>query len=271
MTQARATRVLAPNPGPMTLEGTNTWVLHAPGAPGAVVVDPGPDDAAHRRAVLDAVAARGAVLARVLLTHGHPDHADGVPGLLAAARLPPHPRAPAPGEGEVLTGGALGGLDLRVLATPGHTSDSRCYLLLGAGGEPDRLLTGDTVLGRGSSVVAAPDGRLGPHLASLRRLLDLARERPDLVLLPGHGPVRTGAAAVLEELLEHRARRLEQVRRALAAGARTPAALVAAVYPELADQPVLRAAAERTAAAALEHLAEQERSARRGGAAPPDP
>ena len=234
--------VRAPNPGPMTLEGTNTWVLHGPA--GVVVVDPGPVDAGHRAAVLDAVA--GATVTHVLLTHGHDDHAGGAAALASAVGAPLLPA------GSLLTGADPGGLGLRALATPGHTPDSVCFLLPAAAGEPPALLTGDTVLGRGSTAVDT-DG-LGSHLASLRALLTLvAAEEGPVVLLPGHGPVRPDAADALRELLAHRLERLEQVRAAVAAGARTPADVVAAVYPGL--DPGLVPAAGRTAAASLALLA----------------
>jgi glyoxylase-like metal-dependent hydrolase (beta-lactamase superfamily II) len=242
----------------MTLEGTCTWVLHAPGAPGAVVVDPGPDDAAHRAAVLDAVAADRARVAVVLLTHHHLDHSAGAAALSAATGAPVR-AGTGPDrlqDGDAVTAGVLGDLRLRVLATPGHTADSLCLLLPADGAGPAALLTGDTVLGRGSTVVAAPDGALGPHLASLRRLAallaGLGAQGQDVVLLPGHGPVRADPARAVADLLAHREQRLEQVRTAVAAGARTAAEVVDAVYPGLAAP--LRPAAEATAAASLELL-----------------
>jgi len=233
--------VRAPNPGPMTLEGTNTWVLHGP--TGAVVLDPGPKHAGHRAAVLDAVA--GAPVTHVLLTHGHADHAAGAAALAAAVGAPLVPA------GSLLAGADPGGLGLRALATPGHTGDSVCLLLPAGASAPAALLTGDTVLGRGSTAVD-PDG-LADHLASLRALLLVAGNEGGLVLLPGHGPARPDAGAVVAELLAHRLERLEQVRAAVAAGARTPADVVAAVYPGL--EPRLVPAAERTAAASLALLA----------------
>jgi len=233
----------------MTLEGTNTWVLQGPG--GAVVVDPGPEDADHRAAVVAALA--GTPVTHVLLTHGHDDHAGAAASLAAAVSAPLVPA------GSLLVGTDPGGLGLRAVAAPGHTADSVCFFLPAAAGEPAALLTGDTVFGRGSTAVD-PDG-LADHLASLRALLALvSREPGDVVLLPGHGPVRPDAGAVVAELLAHRLERLEQVRAAVAAGARTPADVVAAVYPGL--EPGLVPAAERTAAASLALLA-AERDRRR--------
>ncbi len=236
-----ASVVLAPNPGPMTLDGTNTWVLRAPGEPSCVVVDPGPLHAQH----LSEVAAQGPV-AVVLLTHGHLDHSEGAARLAAltgaAVRaLDPAHRLGTEGlaEGDVV---AAAGLELRVLATPGHTADSLSFTL------PDAVLTGDTVLGRGTTVVAHPDGVLGDYLASLRRL----RELGDLTVLPGHGPELASAGVVAEQYLRHRDARLEQVRAAVAAGARTPDDVVAAVYADV--DPSLWPAARLSVQAQLAYL-----------------
>ena len=219
--------LLAPNPGPMTLEGTNTWVLRAPAADSCVVVDPGPLDEDH----LEAVAAAGPV-AVVLLTHGHADHSAGAGRLAELTGAPVRALDPAHrlgeqglGEGDVV---AAAGVELRVLATPGHTADSLSFVL---GGEPGNaaVLTGDTILGRGTSVVAHPDGRLGDYLDSLRRL----RELGELTVLPGHGPELPSAGVVAEHYLRHREARLEQVREALAAGASSPQQVVASVYADV--------------------------------------
>jgi glyoxylase-like metal-dependent hydrolase (beta-lactamase superfamily II) len=146
----------------MTLNGTNTWLLGDPAAGPVVVVDPGPDDDGHRQAIL---AAAGAGVAVVVLTHRHADHSAGAAALAVAAgcsvrAVDPALRIPAgaalaDGDALVLPGGTL-----RVLATPGHTADSCCLLLTGDDGVA-RLLTGDTVLGRGTTVIAEPDGHLG--------------------------------------------------------------------------------------------------------------
>ena len=249
---ALAECVLAPNPGPMTLDGTNTWVLSAPGDRAALVVDPGPEDEGHLRAVLAAVRARGAEVAAVLLTHGHPDHAEGARRFaeLAGAgvrALDPAHRLGAEGlaDGDVVE---AGGLRLEVVGTPGHTADSLSFLLPEEGG----LLTGDTVLGRGTTVVAHPDGVLAAYLDSLERLRDAARERGLRRVLPGHGPVLDGPAEVLEGYLAHRRARLEQVRAAVDAGARTPREVVEVVYADV-DRAVWPAA-ELSVRAQLAHL-----------------
>lgn len=241
-----ASVVLAPNPSPMTLEGTNTWVLRAPGASGAVVVDPGPDHAGH----LAAVAAAGPV-SLILLTHGHPDHSAGARPLrdLTGAEV----RALDPTYrhgGEGLTHGqvvAAAGIEIRVIATPGHTADSLSFLLTG----PDAgeaVLTGDTVLGRGTTVVAFPDGRLSDYLASLRTLRALG----DATVLPGHGPELAAAGPAAEYYLAHRHQRLEAVRAGLEAGATTSRQVVETVYADV-DR-ALWPAAELSVLAQMEYL-----------------
>jgi len=224
---AGASVLLAPNPGPMTLEGTNTWVLRAPGSESCVVVDPGPLHEQH----LAAVAAQGPVEV-ILLTHGHLDHSEGAVRLAALTAAPVRALDPALrlgseglGEGDVV---AAAGLEVRVLATPGHTSDSLSFVL-DAGAGPEAVLTGDTVLGRGTTVVAHPDGVLGDYLSSLARL----RELGELAVLPGHGPELASAGAAAEAYLRHREARLGQVRAAVAAGARTPDEVLAVVYADV--------------------------------------
>jgi glyoxylase-like metal-dependent hydrolase (beta-lactamase superfamily II) len=214
--------LLAPNPGPMTLEGTNTWVLRAPGSEACVVVDPGPLIEEH----LAAVAASGPV-AQILLTHGHDDHSEGCARLRELTGAPVRALDPAHrlggeglGEGDVV---AAAGLEVRVIATPGHTADSLSFLLDGA------VLTGDTVLGRGTTVVAHPDGVLADYLQSLERL----RAYEGATVLPGHGPELADAGAAAEHYLAHRQQRLAQVEAAVAAGATTPDAVVEVVYADV--------------------------------------
>jgi glyoxylase-like metal-dependent hydrolase (beta-lactamase superfamily II) len=242
--------LLAANPSPMTLEGTNTWLLRAPGEPRCVVVDPGPDDAGH----LGAVAAAGPVAA-ILLTHGHPDHSAGARRLheltgAAVRALDPAHRygAEGLGDGEVV---AAAGVEVRVLGTPGHTADSLCFVVSGPDGGT-AVLTGDTVLGRGTTVVAHPDGRLADYLDSLRRLRDLGA----LAVLPGHGPELTDLAAVADAYLAHREQRLDQVRAALAelGPDATARAVVERVYADV--DPVLWWAAELSVRAQLDYLRE---------------
>jgi glyoxylase-like metal-dependent hydrolase (beta-lactamase superfamily II) len=209
---AVAAVVLAANPSPMTLEGTNTWLLRAGGAPSAVVVDPGPDDVRH----LEAVTAAAGRVSQILLTHGHPDHSAGARRFSKMTGAPVLALDPAQrlgdeglAEGDVV---AASGVEIRVWATPGHTGDSLCFLLEEGEAGHRAVLTGDTVLGRGTTVVAYPDGDLASYLCSLRRLAELE----DTLVLPGHGPEVADAAAAARQYLAHREQRLEQVRVAVA-------------------------------------------------------
>lgn len=244
--------VLAPNPGPMTLDGTNTWLLgdRSRGAP--TVVDPGPLDEAHLGAVL---ALAGGRIAMVLLTHRHADHSEAATEL--AARAGCGVRAVDPGycagadplvDGEVV---AAPGVRIRTVLTPGHTSDSCCFLAEGKGSAP-MLLTGDTVLGRGTTVITRPDGDLAAYLESLDRLDRLITEAGVGEILPGHGPRLLDPAAAIAGYRAHRQERLGQVRAARAAGARTPAEIVARVYADV-DRAVWPAA-EQSVAAQLAYL-----------------
>ena len=238
-----ASVLLADNPSPMTLDGTNTWLLRAPGAEACVVVDPGPDDLAHLRAV----AAHGPV-AEILLTHGHVDHSAGAATLRELTGAPVRALDPAQrlggeglGEGAVV---AAAGVEVRVLATPGHTSDSLCFTV------GDAVLTGDTVLGRGTTLVAHPDGRLGDYLESLRRLHELGAR----TVLPGHGPELPDLAVVTAAYLAHREQRLDQIRAALVDLPPDATALdvVRVVYADV--DPQLWPAAEWSVRAQLDYL-----------------
>jgi glyoxylase-like metal-dependent hydrolase (beta-lactamase superfamily II) len=247
----RALRLLAPNPSPMTLEGTNTWVLREPGETACIVVDPGPLDEGH----LSRVAEHGPV-ALIVLTHGHLDHSEGAARLHELTGAPVLARDPAwcidvaplePGQSKPGQCKLVDGVEWATLLTPGHSSDSICIVL-----PADRaLLTGDTVLGRGTTVVAHPDGQLGAYLDSLQRLRDLAGTDLD-VLLPGHGPVVDSPVEVLDYYLRHRQERLAQVRAAVAAGDEDAAAVVRRVYADV--DPALWPAAEMSVRAQLDYL-----------------
>ena len=252
------TLVRADNPGPMNHQATNTYLLsggdRAAGGDGVVVVDPGPLDEEHLRRVAD----QGEVVL-TLLTHGHPDHAEGARRFHELTGAPVRALDPAHcvGTDEPLTAGpvgvvgsavpGVGGLAVAVLLTPGHTADSVCFVVESAGARA--VLTGDTVLGRGTTVVAHPDGSLAPYLDSLRRVVALG----PVTLLPGHGPVRPDAAALAREYLAHREERLAQVRRAVAAGATTAPEVVRVVYAGVDH--ALWPAAELSVRAQLDYLA----------------
>lgn len=240
--------VLADNPSPMTLDGTNTWLLRAPGLDRAVVVDPGPASETHLAAV---VAAAGGV-ETILLTHGHPDHSDGARALHEATGAPVRSLDPTfrLGSEGLVDGDVVRscGLEVRVLATPGHSSDSLSFVLESDG--PPAVLTGDTILGRGTTVVAHPDGVLADYLDSLRRLEALG----DALVLTGHGPELPRAGEAAAFYLAHREQRLEQVRAALEqlGPDPTPRQVVELVYVDV--DPVLWPAADLSVAAQLAYL-----------------
>ncbi|MFG2110538.1 MBL fold metallo-hydrolase [Micromonospora chersina] len=251
------TLVRAPNPGPMTLDGTNSWVLRAPGASHAVVVDPGPADEEH----LAALTAHGPV-GFVLITHGHADHTEGAPrlsALLGGAPVLAVDPAHTVGGAPLTPDTALdAGLEIRPLTTPGHTADSVCFLV--GHGDERVVLTGDTILGRGTTVVAHPDGHLGDYLSSLE-LLTTYRGIP---ALPGHGPALADCGAAAEFYLAHRRARLDQVRAAVAAGATTAPEVVERVYADVDRS--LWWAAEWSVRAQLEYLGVTARESGAGGA-----
>ncbi|MCW2507210.1 MAG: Zn-dependent hydrolase, glyoxylase [Modestobacter sp.] len=255
-------RVLAPNASGMTLDGTNTYVVGAPGSGQAVVVDPGPADEAHLVAVEGVLATRDARVVAVLVTHHHGDHAEaaqpwgarfGAPVAAASAAVAgPDGRVLAPGEQLRLAGTTIG-----VVATPGHTADHLAYRL-----ESGAVLVGDHVLGRGTWVVTHPEGDVAAFLESLRRVHDLGPS----ALYCGHGPELTvDPTAVLDFYRAHRAYREQQLLAALAVGPRSVDQLVAEVYaavPEL----LWPAAAQSTRATLAKLVTEGRVEARAGDA-----
>jgi glyoxylase-like metal-dependent hydrolase (beta-lactamase superfamily II) len=251
----RVTRVLAPNPSPLTLEGTNTFVVAEPGAATVMVIDPGPADEGHARAVVEACGGRAVEL--VLLTHIHVDHAEGARAFAGRAGAPLAALAPGwatPGAPDLAAGDPVtaAGLELRPLPTPGHAADHCCFVLAAEGA----VFTGDHVLGRGTTVVEWPGGDMAAYLDSLRLLLDLRPER----LYPGHGSPVADAVDRVEGYLAHRLEREAQVLAALAAGDQTPAEIVARVYA--AVDPALHPAAELSVRAHLAKLAAEGRMRR---------
>ncbi len=239
-----ASVLLCDNPGLMTLEGTNTWVLRGPGSDEIVVVDPGPDDAAH----IARIAELGTV-ALVLISHKHEDHTRGIDKLVDATGAVVRSVGSGflRGLGGPLTDGEVidaAGLRIKVMATPGHTVDSLSFVL------DDAVLTADTVLGRGTTVIDTEDGSLRDYLESLHRLQGLGTR----TVLPGHGPDLPDLHAVTAMYLAHREERLDQVRAALRelgedAGARQ---VVEHVYTDV-DQK-LWDAAEKSVQAQLDYL-----------------
>ena len=218
-------RIVAPNPGPMTLEGTNTYLF---GSEPCVVIDPGPDDGDHIEAVAAAAAARGGAAAAIL-THSHGDHAAGARQLGVEVLLPE--------EGDDLPGG------LRVLATPGHAPDHVC--LIGPGG---LCFSGDLILGIGSTFVPPEGEALIAFLASLERL---SSEELQLIC-PGHGPWVTEPGDKVREYIEHKLMRERRLLAALERGERSRGALLDEVWDDA--PPELRQAAEAVMAAHLEKL-----------------
>jgi glyoxylase-like metal-dependent hydrolase (beta-lactamase superfamily II) len=236
----------------MTLDGTNTWVLRAPGAEFATVIDPGPLDQGH----LARIAEHGP-FQFILVTHGHFDHVEGAPrlsemlgGVHVLAADPRHSLHAEPLDPNELLGGD--GLEIQVVDTPGHTADSVCFLV-DCGGE-EVIFTGDTILGRGTTVVAYPDGDLDSYLRSLGTLS--AYEK---MLLPGHGPALSDCSAVARAYLDHRRERLAQVREAVAAGADSAEAVVDVVYPDI--DPAIRFAAVASAQAQFDYLRRESQGA----------
>ncbi|MEW5810802.1 MAG: MBL fold metallo-hydrolase [Actinomycetota bacterium] len=240
-----ASVLLCDNPGRMTLDGTNTWVLRGPGTDEMVVVDPGPDD---RDEHIERLAALGRITL-VLISHRHEDHTGGIDRLvdLTGAVVRAVGSGFQRGLGGSLTDGEVidaAGLRITVLATPGHTADSLSFVL------DDAVLTADTVLGRGTAVIDKEDGALGDYLESLRRLRGLGHR----TVLPGHGPDLDDLVAVADTYLAHRQDRLEQVRGALRdlGGDATARSVVEHVYTDVDEK--LWDVAEWSVQAQLDYL-----------------
>ena len=231
--------VLAPNPSPWTLEGTNTYLIGEVGGR-AVVIDPGPAQASHLERVSQL--AQGPIAA-IVLTHAHIDHSEGAPDLSELVG------APVISSREI-DGLDLGSVELRMHRTPGHSSDS---ISITASSPTGRyLLSGDTILGRGTTLVAHPDGILSEYFDSLRLLRDHCNERGINTLLPGHGPISDTPVALIDFYEKHRLQRLEQIREAMKLGDNSVQAITNAVYSDV--KPEVRIAAELTVAAQLHYL-----------------
>ncbi len=221
------TIVRAPNASPMTLQGTNSYIVEC-GEGVALVIDPGPEIDAHIAAIVDAAAARNATIRTVLLTHGHPDHAMGAPSLVAAtgARLYAHPNCKVPHDEDLPLEGDLrtGSVTLRVIDAPGHTFDHAIFYLP----EERALFTGDTILGEGTTVIAPPGGAMRPYQHTLQRLADEFGDAR--VIYGGHGPVITDPRATIADYIEHRQMREQQIIDALREGPQTIPDLVRGIY-----------------------------------------
>ena len=231
--------IVAPNPGPFTLDGTRTYLIGD-----EIVLDPGPAIDAHVRAIAEAMPR----LRTIVITHRHGDHA---PAAIPLKRMTGAQIAAPAGvlddvDRRVADGDVVDGLE--VIATPGHTREHVCYLT-----SDGDLFTGDTILGAGTTTIFPPDGDMGDYLRSLRKL----RARHPRRIFPAHGPTRDDAVALIDEYIAHRLEREQQVVDALAAGARTTAELRERIYPEL--DPRLRGAAEIQITAHLAKLIEEGR------------
>ncbi len=241
---ATASVLLCNNPNIMTLDGTNTWVLCGPGSDESVIVDPGPDDDEH----IGRLAELGKI-PLVLISHKHEDHTGGIDKIvdLTGAVVRSVGSGFLRGLGGPLTDGEVidaAGLRITVMATPGHTADSLSFLM------DDAVLTADTVLGRGTTVIDDEDGSLTQYLDSLRRLQGLGRR----TVLPGHGPDLDDLQAVTAVYLAHREERLDQVRQALRAlgDDATARQVVEHVYTDVDQE--LWDAAEKSVRAQLDYL-----------------
>lgn len=244
-------RLLAPNPGLFTGPGTNTYVVRSDAA--ALIVDPGPVDSSHSKAILEAVAANSVL--GILVTHSHPDHAPLANPLGRDLGVPVYGYEPGPQfDPDVRVSDddqiSVGADQLTVLYTPGHSGDHLCFL---AG---DVLFTGDHIMG-GSTVVVED---MVAYLSSLRRLGEISLRR----LYPGHGPIMDDPYAVIDEYISHRLEREEQIIAALAAGAGTVGAVVEEVYADV--DPALHPLAAHSVAAHLNKLVAEERASFDGSA-----
>ena len=245
------TRIVAPNPSAMTLDGTNTYLLSSPGSGVCVVIDPGPKLVDHLERVESEIANADAEVAMVLVTHHHLDHSAAAKSWAArwGCKVAAHSSEVTGLEGQVLSGIGqvlkFGALQIEVVATPGHCADHLSFRL--DGGE---LFSGDHVLGRGTSVVTWPDGDLTSYIESLHKLQKLKIA----TLFPGHGPelVEDTPEKVIEYYLAHRAHREAQVVKVLGAGPMVVEQIVDAIYVDLKVD--LRSAAVQSTRACLEKL-----------------
>lgn len=231
--------ILAPNPGPFTLDGTRTYLLGE-----SAVLDPGPAIESH----IEAIRAAMPNLQTILITHRHADHAPAAIPLkrMTGARIV----APAGvlDETDVIIRGGETVEDLEVIATPGHTAEHVCFL-----SQTGDLFSGDTILGAGTTAIFPPDGNMGQYIRSLQRL----RARNPRRIYPAHGPTRDDAVALIDDYIAHRLQREQQIIEALSDGAHTIPEMRQRIYTEL--DPRLEKAAEVQIGAHLIKLQEEGR------------
>ncbi len=222
-------RLLAPNPGPMTLTGTNSYIVGQ--GQDYLVIDPGPSIESHVQALAQSVSQAGGQIKLILITHGHPDHYPGALDLsrLVDAPVAAHSNAAFPHTVNLKDGQVIkaGGASLTAIFTPGHATDHLCFFLA----EEKALFTGDNILGVGTTVVAPPKGDMAHYLASLR-LLNTSWSHAQ-VIYGGHGPEIKNPAAKIKEYLAHRQARQQQLMAALEMGDSTISQLVERIYQDV--------------------------------------